>query len=51
VPDELADEIALCGSKERIRERLKDWEASPVTTLIASARNVETLRFLAEEVL
>jgi F420-dependent oxidoreductase-like protein len=51
VPDELADEISLCGPKERIRERLKDWEASPITTLIASARNVDTMRFLAEEVL
>jgi F420-dependent oxidoreductase-like protein len=51
VPDALADEIALCGPRERIRERLEAWEASPVTTLIASARNVEAMRFLAEEVL
>jgi F420-dependent oxidoreductase-like protein len=34
VPDELADEISLCGPVERIRERLQAWEASPVTTLV-----------------
>ncbi len=34
VPDELADEISLCGPVERIRERLQAWEASPVTTLL-----------------
>jgi F420-dependent oxidoreductase-like protein len=34
VPDELADEISLCGPVERIRERLQAWEESPVTTLL-----------------
>ena len=29
VPDELVDEIALVGPKERIRERLAAWKASP----------------------
>ena len=51
VPDALADEISLCGSKERIRERLQAWKDSPVTSLIVSARDIETLRFLAETVL
>jgi F420-dependent oxidoreductase-like protein len=51
VPDALADEIALCGSKERIRERLQAWKDSPVTTLIVSTRDMDTMRFLAEELL
>ena len=34
VPDELADEISLCGPVERIRERVQAWEKSPVTTLL-----------------
>ena len=34
VPDELADEISLCGPIERIKERLEDWKKSPVTTLM-----------------
>ena len=51
VPDALADEISLCGPKERIVERIKDWDQSPVTSLLVSVRDVETLRFLAEAVL
>ncbi|NKB99280.1 MAG: LLM class F420-dependent oxidoreductase [Pseudomonadales bacterium] len=51
VPDEFADEISLSGSKDRIRERLQDWEKSPVTSLLVSVQDVETLRFLAEELL
>ncbi|MCZ6782456.1 MAG: LLM class F420-dependent oxidoreductase [Proteobacteria bacterium] len=51
VPDELADEISLCGPRERIRERLQAWKESPVTTLLVGNRDIETLRFLAEELL
>ena len=51
VPDALADEISLCGSKDRIRERIKDWEASPVTSLLVSVRDIESLRFMAEAML
>lgn len=51
VPDALADEISLSGSKARILERIKDWESSPVTSLLVSVKDVETLRFLAESVL
>ena len=51
VPDELADEISLCGPKERIRERLQAWKESPVTTLLVGNRDLDTLRFLAEELL
>jgi F420-dependent oxidoreductase-like protein len=51
VPDALADEISLVGSKERILERVQDWDKSPVTSLLVSTQSVETLRFLAEELL
>jgi len=51
VPDELADEISLSGPKEHIRERLKEWKKSPITSLNIDVRNSETLRFFAEELL
>ena len=51
VPDQLADEIALVGPKERIRERLEAWKDSPVTQLNVGTRDMDTLRFLAEELL
>jgi F420-dependent oxidoreductase-like protein len=51
VPDQLADEISLCGPKARIRERLAAWKESPVTMLNVGSANADTLRFLAEELL
>jgi len=45
------DEVSLIGSRERIRDRLAVWRASGVTTLVLGARDVGTLRVLAEEVL
>jgi alkanesulfonate monooxygenase SsuD/methylene tetrahydromethanopterin reductase-like flavin-dependent oxidoreductase (luciferase family) len=48
VPDALADEISLVGSKERIRDRLAAWESSPVTTLLVGARDEETVKLLPE---
>jgi len=50
VPDRFADEISLCGPPERIREKLRDWENSPVTTLLVNG-NAGLLRQLAEWVL
>jgi F420-dependent oxidoreductase-like protein len=47
VPTAFADEISLVGPKERIRDRLEAWEASPVTTIIISG-GVDTLRDMAE---
>ena len=51
VPDQLVDEVALCGPKERIAERLALWQECGVTTLICGASNLETLRIMAELVL
>ena len=51
VPDELCDEISLVGPKERIRDRLAAWKESPVTMLNVGASDLDTLRFMAEELL
>lgn len=51
VPDQLVDELALIGPKERIRERLQAWKDSPVTTLNVGSPDRDTLRFMAEELL
>ena len=48
VPDQFADEISLCGSKERIRDRLAAWKETPVTTLLLASQDVETMRIMAE---
>ena len=47
VPDALVDEVALCGPKERIRERLAEWAGAGVTTLMV-AGDVTAMRTLAE---
>lgn len=48
VPDELADEVSLVGSKDRIKDRLQAWEESPVTSINVGSRDADTLRFMAE---
>ena len=48
VPDELCDEISLCGPAGRIKERLEAWTKSPVKTLIAGTRDPAVLRLLAD---
>jgi F420-dependent oxidoreductase-like protein len=48
IPDEMVDEVALIGSKERIRDSLEAWQESGVTTLLAIAQDVTTVRTLAE---
>ena len=51
VPDELADEVSLCGPKERIRDRLAEWKDSGITTMILSLQEAEAMRTVAEAVL
>jgi F420-dependent oxidoreductase-like protein len=48
VPDELVDEIALVGPKERIAERLEAWRATGISTLVIQARQQEALDVMAE---
>jgi len=51
VPDELVDEIALVGPRERIAERIAAWKASPVQTMLLGAGQPDALRLVAELVL
>ena len=48
VPDDFADEISLCGPRERIAERLEAWKAGPVTTLIVGSGDSAVLELMAE---
>ena len=48
VPDELVDEIALCGPRERIRDQLASWREAGITTLICGAQSIEAIRVMAE---
>lgn len=51
VPDALVDDVALCGPRERIKERLELWQNSPITTLNIMTFSIDGLRVLAELVL
>ncbi len=51
VPDALADEVALVGPTERIKDRLAAWRESPVGTLCVGGGGADTLRLMAELVL
>jgi F420-dependent oxidoreductase-like protein len=48
VPDELVDEVALCGPCERIADRLAAWKECGITTLICAVSDVNALRMMAE---
>lgn len=48
VPDELVDEVALCGPRERIAERLSMWREAGVTTMICATKDIAALRTMAE---
>ena len=47
MPDALVDEVALCGPRERIRERLAEWKSAGVTTLMMRG-DLSAVRTLAE---
>ena len=51
VPTQLADEISLVGSVERIKDRLNAWRETPVTSLLVSSRSQAELQTFAELVL
>lgn len=48
IPEELIDEVALVGPRERIRERLPLWRDSPITMLNMMIHDVDTLRTMVE---
>ncbi|HEY7648683.1 MAG TPA: LLM class F420-dependent oxidoreductase [Methylomirabilota bacterium] len=47
VPDALVDDVALCGPRERIRERLAEWKTAGVTTLMVGG-DATAVRTIAE---
>jgi len=51
VPDALVDEVALVGPRERIRDRVAVWKASPVGTMCLGTSQLEAVRTVAELVL
>ena len=48
VPDELVDNVALCGPKARIKDLLAMWQDSPVTTLNVISFSIDGVRVMAE---
>jgi len=48
VPDALVDEVALCGSADRIADRLQWWREAGVTTLICMVHDPASLRAMAK---
>jgi alkanesulfonate monooxygenase SsuD/methylene tetrahydromethanopterin reductase-like flavin-dependent oxidoreductase (luciferase family) len=48
IPDDLVDDVALVGPKERIADRLQFWKEAGVDTLIAGTYQGEALQALAE---
>jgi F420-dependent oxidoreductase-like protein len=55
VPDELVDQVALVGPKERIQDRLQAWieagEKKHVGSMLLGCRQIEALEAVAEVVL
>ena len=47
VPEQFADEISLSGPRDRVKERLQDWENSPITSLLIHG-DINLLREMAE---
>jgi F420-dependent oxidoreductase-like protein len=48
VPNQLVDEVALCGPKERIADRLEAWKDAGVTTLICTLHEASAMKAMAE---
>lgn len=51
VPDALVDEVALCGPRERIAERLAAWKDCGITTMICGTSDINAVRVIAELIL
>jgi F420-dependent oxidoreductase-like protein len=48
VPDELVNDMHIIGDAGYVKERVAEWEATGVTTLLLSARIAEEIRTVAE---
>lgn len=56
VPDDLAESVSLIGSRADVREKLRAWKSSPVTTLLVPCgrtfdATLGRMEFIAAEVL
>jgi alkanesulfonate monooxygenase SsuD/methylene tetrahydromethanopterin reductase-like flavin-dependent oxidoreductase (luciferase family) len=51
VPRQMAADISLVGSVERIRDELQAWEDAGVTMLVVGARDLDELHRTAEVIL
>jgi F420-dependent oxidoreductase-like protein len=51
VPTDFADEISLVGPVSRIKQRLEAWRSTPITTMLVSAHDAETINQIASLVL
>jgi hypothetical protein len=51
VPDELIDEIALCGPVDRIERGIAAWEEAGARLLLLATSQPEALRAIASRVL
>jgi alkanesulfonate monooxygenase SsuD/methylene tetrahydromethanopterin reductase-like flavin-dependent oxidoreductase (luciferase family) len=51
VPDELVDEVSLCGPPSRIKERLEPWREAGVTHMIVTVKDADAMRTMAELVI
>jgi F420-dependent oxidoreductase-like protein len=48
VPDEMVDEIALCGPKEHIAEQVEVWKRTSVTTMLLVGADETAIELMAE---
>ena len=48
MPNQFADEISLCGSRERVRDRLQAWREKPVSMLLLGTHEAKQLETMAE---
>ena len=48
VPDELCDEMSLCGPEARIRQRYQAWEACGATTLLVQTHQPAAMQLMAD---
>jgi F420-dependent oxidoreductase-like protein len=48
VPDKLVDELHIIGDRAKVRDKVQQWEANGVTTLLLSSRSPEEINEVAD---
>jgi len=48
IPDDLVNDMHIIGTPGYVKERVAEWEATGVTTLLLSAHSAEEIRTVAE---